>query len=168
MEKGFSIPSFLFHIFYIISYLYISPDLSLHMFNLLRKRKRRQPSLKQLLSKAMHCSKRRIFIGDRHGDPVTDRAMREFIVQRSVNLTYLEGEIEDCEDYALAFHKDAKDWFRANKINARVGEIWCYPSKDKEAHAFCFSVKHDNTVSFWEGKSGRERFLNARVQLVKL
>ena len=94
--------------------------------------------------------------------------MREFIAQRSVSMTSSEGEIEDCEDYALAFHKDAKDWFRAKKINAQVGEIWCYPSKDEIAHAFNFSVKPDNIVSFWEGKSGRQRFLNARVQLVKL
>jgi tRNA G10 N-methylase Trm11 len=94
--------------------------------------------------------------------------MREFIAQRSVSMTHSEGEIEDCEDYALAFHKDAKDWFRAKKINARVGEIWCYPSKDIEPHAFNFSVKPDDTVSFWEGKSGRERFLTARVQLVKM
>jgi tRNA G10 N-methylase Trm11 len=94
--------------------------------------------------------------------------MREFIAQRSVSMTHLEGEIEDCEDYALAFHKDAKDWFRAKQINARVGEIWCYPSKDIEAHAFNFSVKRDDTISFWEGKSGRERFLHARVQLVKI
>jgi tRNA G10 N-methylase Trm11 len=94
--------------------------------------------------------------------------MREFIAQRSVSMTHLEGEIEDCEDYALAFHKDAKDWFRAKKINARVGEIWCYPSKDIESHAFNFSVKPDDTISFWEGKSGKERFLHARVRLVKI
>lgn len=132
------------------------------------KRKKREPSLKTILRKELHCSRRRIFIGDRHSDPVTDRAMREFIAQRSVSMTHLEGEIEDCEDYALAFHKDAKDWFRAKQINARVGEIWCYPSKDIEAHAFNFSVKRDDTISFWEGKSGRERFLHARVQLVKI
>jgi tRNA G10 N-methylase Trm11 len=94
--------------------------------------------------------------------------MREFIAQRSVSMSHLEGEIEDCEDYALAFHKDAKDWFRAKNINARVGEIWCCPSKDIESHAFGFSVKPDDTVSFWEGKSVRERFLHARVQLVKI
>ena len=122
--------------------------------------------MKTLLRKEMHCSRRRIFIGDRHSDPVTDKAMREFIAQRSVSMTSSEGEIEDCEDYALAFHKDAKDWFRAKKINAQVGEIWCYRSKDEIAHAFNFSVKPDNMVSFWEGKSGRQRFLNARVQLV--
>jgi tRNA G10 N-methylase Trm11 len=116
----------------------------------------------------MHCSRRKIFIGDRHSDPVSDKAMREFIAQRRVDVTHLEGEIEDCEDDALAFHKDAKDWFRAKKINARVGEIWCYSSKGIEAHAFNFSVKPDDTISFWEGKSGRQRFLNARVNLVKM
>jgi len=94
--------------------------------------------------------------------------MRDFIAQRSVSMTHLDGEIEDCEDDALAFHKDAKDWFRAKKINARVGEIWCYPSKDIEPHAFVFSMKPDDTISYWEGRSGRQRFLNARVQLVKL
>jgi hypothetical protein len=94
--------------------------------------------------------------------------MREFIAQRSVTVTHLEGEIEDCEDYALAFRKDTKDWFRAKGINAQVGEIWCYPSKDMVAHAFNLSVKPDNTVSFWEGKSGGQRSLNARVQLVKI
>lgn len=116
----------------------------------------------------MHCSRRKIFIGDRHSDPVSDKAMREFIAQRRVDVTHQEGEIEDCEDHALAFHKDAKDWFRAKKINARVGEIWCYSSKGIEAHAFNFSVKPDDTISFWEGKSGRQRFLNARVNLVKM
>lgn len=132
------------------------------------KRKRREPSLKTILRKELHCSGRRIFIGDRHSDPVTDKAMREFISQRKGGPQHLEGEIEDCEDHALAFHKDAKDWFRAKGINVRVGEIWCHPSKYMVAHAFNLSVKPDNTVSFWEGKSGRQRSLNARVQLVKI
>jgi len=132
-----------------------------------KKRKKREPTLKTILRKELPCSRRQIFVGDRHSDPITDKMMREFIVQRSIDMTPSEGEIEDCEDDALAFHKDAKDWFRAKKINARVGEIWCYPSKDEKAHAFNFSVKPDNTISFWEGRSGRQRFLNARVQLVK-
>lgn len=130
--------------------------------------KRREQTVQRIISKTLHCSRRRIFVGDRHSDSVTDKAMREFIAQRSESATHLEGEIEDCEDYALAFHKDAKEWFRAKKINARVGEIWCFPSKDEEAHAFNFSVKPGDTLSFWEGKSGRQRYINARVQLVKL
>lgn len=105
-------------------------------------------------------------MSDKHLDPVTDKQVREFIAQRKVDLisSNPSDENPDCDDYALAFRKDAKDWFRKKGINAMVGEIWTYASKEEEAHAFTYSVKPNLKVTFWESKTGRVRFLNARVE----
>ena len=130
-------------------------------------RKRRPPTLKKILSKELPCSRRRIHVSDKYMNPVTDQAVREFIAQRTDYMvpSNPQDENPDCDDYALAFHKDAKDWFRKKKINAMVGEIWTYATKKEEAHAFTYSVKPNYKVTFWESKTGRMRFLNARVEL---
>lgn len=134
------------------------------MFN----RKKRHPTLKRVLSKELPCSRRRIFVADKHLDPITDQAMREFMVQDTTNELLYQEELQDCDNYALYFLANAKFWFAKKGINAMVGLIWTYLSKDEEAHAFIFSVKPNFKVTFWEPQTDRQRFLDARVKLVMI
>lgn len=133
--------------------------------NLLR-RKRRQPTLKTALSRQMGCSSRRINVGDKYLAPVTSKAMGGFLIyDKTDELEWKKGILE-CNTFALFFRANAKRWFLNRGINAAVGTIWTYPTREEVAHAFNFYLLPTLYVIYIEPQTDRERFLNARVQLV--
>lgn len=148
--------------FPLFTYLFIPSVLSLSMI----KRKRRQPALKTILSRQMHCSRRRINVGDEYLAPVTSKAMGKFLVYDNTDeLEWKKGVLE-CNTFALFFRANAKRWFLNQKINAAVGTIWTYPTRTEVGHAFNFYLLPSLRVIYVEPQTDRERFLNARVQLV--
>jgi hypothetical protein len=114
----------------------------------------------------MHCSRRRINVGDKYLSPIPSKAMGEFIViDETDELEWKKGVLE-CNTFALFFRANAKRWFLNQGINAAVGTIWTYPTQEEVAHAFNFYLRPTWQVIYIEPQTDRERFLNARVQLV--
>lgn len=138
-----------------------------HVLSLfMSRRAERQPTLKRLLSRQMHCSRRRINVGDEFLAPVTSKAMGEFLVyDKTDELEWKKGVLE-CNTFALFFRANAKRWFLNRGINAAVGTIWTYKTKSEGAHAFNFYLLPSLHALYVEPQTDRERFLNARVQLV--
>ena len=129
-------------------------------------RKKRQPTLKTVLSRRMHCSRRRINVGDKYLTPITSEAMDKFLVyDKTDELEWKKGVLE-CNTFALFLRANAKRWFLNQGINAAVGTIWTYPTRTEVGHAFNFYLTPELKVSYTEPQTDRERFLNARVQLV--
>ncbi|MBE9593110.1 MAG: hypothetical protein IMF19_06490 [Proteobacteria bacterium] len=132
----------------------------------LLKREGRQPSLERVLSGQMHCSRRRINVGDKYLAPVTSKAMGEFIViDKTDELEWKKGVLE-CNTFALFFRANAKRWFLNQGINAAVGTIWTYKTREEVAHAFNFYLLPSLHVTYVEPQTDKERFLHARVQWV--
>ena len=133
--------------------------------NLLRREKR-QPTLKTVLSRQMHCSRRVINVGDEYLAPVTSKAMGTFLIKDSTDeLEWKKGVLE-CNTFALFFRANAKRWFLDQDVNAAVGTIWTHPTKDEVAHAFNFYLLPTLKVIYVEPQTDKERWLNARVKLV--
>ena len=136
------------------------------MLERIRKRKKREPTLKRLLSKAMHCSRRRINVGDRYLEPVTSKEMGEFLTyDKTDELKWKKGVLE-CNTFALFLRANAKRWFLNVCRNVAVGTVWTYPTSDKIGHAFNYYLNPDLKVVYIEPQSDRECFLDARVKLV--
>ena len=114
----------------------------------------------------MHCSRRRINVGDQYLTPITSKAMDGFLnYDKTDELEWKKGVLE-CNTFALFFHANAKRWFLNQGINAAVGTIWTYPTREEVAHAFNFYLLPEWYVNYLEPQTDKERFLNARVQLV--
>lgn len=129
-------------------------------------RKKRQPGLKPLLSRQMHCSRRRINVGDQYLTSIAPKAMGEFLIHdKTDELDWKQGVLE-CNTFALFFHAQAKRWFLNQGVNAAVGTIWVYPSRDKVGHAFNFYLTPNLKVRYTEPQDDSEIFLTQRVQLV--
>lgn len=122
--------------------------------------------MKRVLGRELHCSKRRIKVGDAHLDPVSSAQMSEFLlVDKTDELKWKEG-VQDCDNFALYFRANAKKWFERQDINAAVATIWIYPTWTEVAHAFNFYLKPNMKVVYIEPQTDNERFLNARVDFV--
>lgn len=116
----------------------------------------------------MHCSRRKINVGDQYLDPITSKAMGEFlVVDRTDELKWKKGVLE-CNTFALFLRANAKRWFLNQGLNVAVGTIWTYPTAGKVGHAFNFYVTPapDMKIIFVEPQSDQETFLTARVMFV--
>lgn len=114
----------------------------------------------------MHCSRRKINVGDRYLDPVTSKEMGEFLVYDETDELQWKKGVLECNTFALFFHANAKRWFLNQGRNVAVGTIWTYPTKDKVGHAFNFYLNPDLRVIYTEPQTDKETFLTARVKLV--
>lgn len=114
----------------------------------------------------MGCSRRRINVGDQYLTPITSKAMGEFLVyDKTDELEWKKGILE-CNTFTLFFRANAKRWFLNQGINAAIGTIWTYKTREEVAHAFNFYLLPRLHVIYVEPQTDKERFLNARVQLV--
>jgi hypothetical protein len=114
----------------------------------------------------MHCSRRKINVGDRYLDPIASKDMGEFLVVDSTDeLKWKKGVLE-CNTFALFLRANAKRWFLNRGSNAAVGTIWTHPIKDRVGHAFNFYLTPELNIIFLEPQSDQECFLDARVKLV--
>jgi hypothetical protein len=131
------------------------------MFEILkRKRKRRSKSLARIISKELRCSRRCIYVGDKHIDPVSDKDMGAFMVCGYIHNNKYRDEIWDCDDHSLQFMAAAKRYFAPKGVNAAVGIIWT------DTHAFNLSVNSNFKVRLWEPRTGRRCFTDDRVKMI--
>ena len=108
------------------------------------ERKKRQPSLKRLLSKKMHCSRRSIHVSDPHFDPISNKDMADFLsFDRTDNAKWKE-DIWDCDNFGLQFAAAAQRYFAPRGLNAAVGIIWT------NAHAFNWYLNTAMEIYFIE------------------
>ena len=114
----------------------------------------------------MHCSRRRIFVEDAHVDLVADKAINEFLTFDQTDSLEWKEEVQDCGNFALYLHANAKRWFAKKNINVAFGMIWTYSTNIKEGHAFNFFINPDFQVRYREPQSDHKCFLDARVKLV--
>ena len=130
---------------FICMYCYI-----LFMFERLR-RKKKPLSMRTLLSRAFHCSRRMVFVGDEFLETVTDEEMRDFLKSDTTNnLKWVKG-IRECNIFALLLLASAKKWFiKKYWKNAAIGMAWRSGTATKEAHAFCYYVTPDLKVKLIE------------------
>lgn len=130
------------------------------------KRKKRQPTMKTVLSRQMHCSRRKINVGDKYLTPITSKAMGAFLVaDKTDELKWKKGVLE-CNTFALFFRANAKRWFLNQGLNVAIGTIWTHPTRNKVGHGFNFYVTPGMKVIYIEPQSDKEIFLTARVKLV--
>lgn len=129
-------------------------------------RLRRPPTLTRVLGRELHCSKRRIKVGDKHLDPISSAQMSEFLVYDKTDELKWKEEVQDCDNFALYLRANAKKWFERQGINAAVATIWTYPTRIEVAHAFNFYLLPILKVVYIEPQTDMERFLNARVNFV--
>ncbi len=114
----------------------------------------------------MHCSRRRINVGDKYLTPITAKAMGEFLVaDKTDELEWKKGVLE-CNTFALFLHSNAKRWFLNRGINAAVGQIWVYPASGSIGHAFNFYLLPELTVAYIEPQEDTRCSLDGRVQFV--
>jgi hypothetical protein len=130
-------------------------------------RSKRKKSLKYVLARAMHCSKRRIFLGDKFLEPITSKAMGEFLVADETDELEWKKNVLECNLFALYLRANCKKWFGRQGLNVAVGTIWVYPTRNKVGHAFNFYVLPSLEVRYIEPQTDAEMFLEGRrVKLV--
>ena len=127
---------------------------------MLTLRKKRQPTLKGILKKALHCSRRNIYISDKRFDLVSNKDMQAFLAFDKTDEKEWKEEIWDCDNFSLQFAASAQRYFAQRNINAAIGIIWT------KNHAFNLSVNPDFMVRLWEPQSDAEMFDITRVKLV--
>jgi len=131
------------------------------MFKIKKRIIRKRPkSMARVISSELRCSRRNIYVGDRHSDLISDKDMGTFIAQANIDRWTYKNEMWDCDDFSLQFAAAAKRYFAPKGINAAIGIIWTYK------HAFNLSVNPDRKVRLWEPQTGKRCFLHGRVRLV--
>jgi hypothetical protein len=108
----------------------------------------------------MHCSKRRIYVADPHFDPISNKAMTEFLVFDNTNSKEWKEDIWDCDDFSLQFKAAAQRYFAIRNLNPAVGIIWT------DKHAFNFYLNKNREVHYLEPSTDAKTFLTDRVKLV--
>ena len=124
------------------------------------KRKKRPLTLKRLLRKKTNCSRRNIYVSDPHFDPISDKAMTEFLVFDNTDNNDWKEDIWDCDNFAIQFMASAQRYFAQRGLNAAVGIIWT------EKHAFNWYLNTDMKIHYVEPQSDAKMFLTERVKLV--
>lgn len=123
---------------------------------------RRPPTLKRVLGKAMHCSRRNIYVSDPHFDPISNKSMTEFLVFDETDNKDWKKDIWDCDNFALQFAAAAQRYFAPRGLNAAVGIIWT------NKHAFNWYLNPNMEVHYIEPQTDTKTFLTGRVKLVML
>jgi hypothetical protein len=124
----------------------------------LKEKGRRQPTLKRLLRKQTRAASSKIFIRDKHIDPITDAEFDEFLKVDNCHKLKWEAEGFDCDDISLLFLVKAKEWFwKHKKKNASIGWIWSELPEGK--HAFIFYVRKPDYKCIFFKPQKHKRFL---------
>ena len=114
---------------------------------LVRKRltyikRKREVSLRHLVSRNCQCSRRNVHIQDAHIDYVTDEQMDQFMLLDNSDRIPWKPDIPDCDDISRIFWNNAKIWFyKEYGINASVGWLWRVATPKQKAHAMNFYIR---------------------------
>jgi hypothetical protein len=100
--------------------------------------KPREPSLRRLISRQCHCSRRSVYLLDEQYDFPTDNEIDAFVESVKSTQFQWEHEIHDCDDLAREFWTKSKTWFCTKRMNVASAFIWQHATDFKKAHAFNF------------------------------
>ena len=104
-------------------------------------RARREVSLRRLISRQCHCSRRSVYLVDEQFDFPTDAEIDKFIAHIRPTQYNWAHEIHDCDDLAREFWTKSKNWFRAREQNVASAFIWRKATAFSKAHAFNFFIR---------------------------
>jgi len=111
--------------------------------------RRREPSLRRLISRQCNCSRRCVHLLDEHFDFPTDQEIDEFIASVRPSEYHWVREIHDCDDIAREFWCKSKHWFKAKNMNVAAAFLLRRMTISQKAHAFNFFVrKSDRRLIF--------------------
>lgn len=126
------------------------------------KRRKRPLTLERVLSRAMRCSRRNIYVSDPHFDPISNKAMSAFLVYDNTNNKEWKKDIWDCDNFSIQFMAAAQRYFAPLGINAAVGIIWT------DTHAFNWYLNTNMEIHYVEPQTDAKMFLTGRVKLVMI
>ena len=126
-------------------------------------RKKRPETLKNVLSRRMHLSRRKIFVGMQYITPVTSKQVGEFLVQDPVDKMLYKKGVFECSSFSLCLAANAKVGFR-NKygINPAIGIVWT------EKHAFNFYMTPEYRIRYIEPQTDREIWPTEKMVFVQI
>ena len=128
---------------------------------------RREPNFKTILSRKMHISRRRIYIGTKNPKPVTSKQVGRFLVQDGLDRVPYISTVFECDGFALALAGRAKLWFAEEYgINPAFGIVWTAKTSKEKAHAFNFFVLPEYRIRYIEPQTDREIFFSGRKTFV--
>jgi hypothetical protein len=99
-------------------------------------------------------------VSDPHFDPISNKAMTEFLAFDNTNFKEWKEDIWDCDNFSLQFVAAAQRYFTLRGLNPAVGIIWT------DKHAFNFYINLKMEVYFIEPQTDSKTFLTDRVKLV--
>jgi hypothetical protein len=131
------------------------------MFEKIKKRirRRRPKSMKTVLSRALHCSRKNIYVGTQYLTPIKEKDFHEFLGgDMTDELKWKEGAFE-CDAFALNLLASAKRWFyNKYKENAAVGMLWRAGIGGERGHALNFILTEKFQIRYFEPQTDREVF----------
>lgn len=129
------------------------------MIKILKRRKRNPRSMKTLVSRKMHISRKNIYVGTQYLTPVKEKDFREFLAADKTNKGAWIERVQECDHFALYLLTAAKKWFVAKyKKNAAVGMVWGTGIAYPRGHAFNFIVTPELEIRYFEPQDDREIF----------
>ena len=112
-------------------------------------KRRREVSLRCLISRQCNCSRRFVYLLDGHFDFPTDYEFDEFIASVRPTEFNWASEIHDCDDIAREVWTKCKLWFKDRGVNVASGFIWRQRTSLSPPHMFNFYIrKSDHRLIF--------------------
>lgn len=138
------------------------------MFEILKRKRRKRPkSMKTLISREMHISRRNIYVGTQHLTPITEKDFHEFLAVDTTNKGVWIKGVQECDHFALYLLTAAKKWFVAKlKKNAAVGMVWRAGTASQQEHAFNFVITEKLQIRYFEPQTDKEIFPTGRKLFV--
>ena len=127
------------------------------------KKRKRPKTLRTVLSRTIHLSRRRIYVGMQYITPVTSKQVGEFLVQDMTDkIKYAKGVFE-CASFALGLAANAKRRFYAkDNINPAIGICWT------KKHAFNFYITPEYKISYIEPQTDRVMFPTEKIIFLQI
>ena len=126
-------------------------------------RKKRPLSLKTCISREMHLSRRKIFVGDKYLHPIPSKEMGEFLAIDTTDKVAWMKKVTECNTFALYLRANAKRWFtHYYGWNAAVGTLWVKKYKNLPSHAFNFHIDPKYRFHYVEPQTDAKVYLDKR------
>jgi len=126
-----------------------------------KSRRKKPRTMRTVLAREMHLSRRKVNVGTRLIKPITGSMMGEFLVADMTDKVPYIKNVYECDSFALTFVGNAKVWFAKRfGINPAIGIVW--EDRDPEPHAFVFYVIPTYKVRYIDPQLDRHIFPTGR------
>ena len=110
---------------------------------------KREVPLRRLISQQCNCSRRCVYLLDKHFDFPSDQEINEFIAYARFSESNWSPEIQDCDDIARQVWCKSKHWFQSKGLNVASAFLLRRATMLQKAHAFNFFIrKSDHRLIF--------------------